>query len=455
MLLALAEAAAGLLALTVLLLLPGLLIVRSPWPFVPFLSLSFWLITWGWLAPAGPGRERFLHVTLAFSALLAGLRLLKPLEASRPSWPTGAVIVAALARLAPYSTWPAAPGLEAGFASASALLLTWRDGIPASYLPLYSLFGFGAGDFGLPALAADVSFLAGLAPHRALLLATLASEGLLALAVFAFARRYVPAAPAALCSVVAPALALLGVARSEGDAGAPLALALAIAGAALVLRGAGRSTVVAAGLFWAGALVSLGISGAVVVGVVTAGLVAAGVWPALGRLGLAGAVAAFLAAPALWRTADSLDFTRPRLLLLPLALAAAAGLVVAAGRGPRWAGRPWAQPAVVALVLAATLGDWTMRTARIRVHADDLAAAAWLRAHSHPTDVVCADDEASRAWVPALAGRAVRPGRLPGSRIQPFDGATCRFQVLRGAAAPALAIAPAFNHGSVALVTLR
>jgi hypothetical protein len=111
-------------------------------------------------------------------------------------------------------------------------------------------------------------------------------------------------------------------------------------------------------------------------------------------------------------------------------------------------------PALGAVILGATLGDWTLRTARVRVTVDDLAAAAWLREHSHPTDLLCADDEVSRAWIPALAGRASHPGRLPGSRVQPFDHATCRFRVLRGAASDGGPPA-AFRRGAVALVIPR
>jgi hypothetical protein len=83
----LGEAFAGPLALAVLMVWPGLLIVRAPWPFVPFMSLSFWLVTWDWLAPSGPGRARFLVVALALFALLSGLRLLKPWGGGWPSWP--------------------------------------------------------------------------------------------------------------------------------------------------------------------------------------------------------------------------------------------------------------------------------------------------------------------------------------------------------------------------------
>ena len=50
----LAAEARGLLALAALLLLPGLVIVRAPWTAVPFLSVSFWIVSWWW----GLGRRR-------------------------------------------------------------------------------------------------------------------------------------------------------------------------------------------------------------------------------------------------------------------------------------------------------------------------------------------------------------------------------------------------------------
>src|SRR5689334_14792491 len=83
----------GLLAFAVLLLLPGLLVVRAPWPAVPFLSLSFWALSWGWLF--GASRQRFLHAALLGFLLLAALRLLKPLGLRAPRGATLLVLGAA------------------------------------------------------------------------------------------------------------------------------------------------------------------------------------------------------------------------------------------------------------------------------------------------------------------------------------------------------------------------
>jgi hypothetical protein len=431
--LALGEATAGLLGLAALVLLPGLVIVRSGWPFVPFLSISYWLVTWGWLTPGGPGRERFLQVSLVLSGVLAALRLLKPLGARHPSWPTVAVVTFALLRLLPLAAWPAAPGREAGFASAQALLLTWRDGIPASFEPLYPVAGFGLGGFGPAALAADVSLLTGTPPHRALLAVELAAEGLLALALFALLRRYSSLPAAAGLSLVAAALGLMAAARWEGMGGVALALALWTAGGSLVLGGAGRSTAVAAALLWAAALVTLGIPRGAPLAALTV-LVVAAARVDLRRLGLAAGCGALLAAPALWRTAA--DLAEARVPWQAGTLAAVLALVLTAARARTWAGRPWVVVLAAATVLGATLLDWTTRTARVEVTTDGLAAADWLREHSRPIDVVCSDLEAARAWLPALAGRAVHPPLLPGrGSLQLLDRRLrpCRFRVLRTA----------------------
>jgi hypothetical protein len=447
----LAEPWGGLLVLAALLLWPGLLIVRAPWPFVPFLSLSFWLVSWDWLPSAGPGRHRFLVVTLAFSALFSGLRLLKPLEASRPSWPTLVTLTAALSRLAPFFLWPVTPGLDAGFSSASALLLEWRDGLPASYLPLYPILGFGLGDAGLATLAADISLLARIPPHRALLLATLASEGLFVLALFAFARRFWSASWSALGAVTLAALGLLVVARAEAAGGTPLALALVTSGAALVLHARGRSARVAAGVLWAGAAAAcapLAAAG----GVATLATIVA-TRRSLGRLGLAVFVASLFVAPLLWRSTDAGRLSAPDPLPTALLLLIVTLIPVTAGRWPWPDWKRWGFLVCGSVAFLATGADWSSRSARVAVSADDFAAGAWLRDHSGATDVVCAREESARAWIPALAGRAASPPRWPhsvrASRVAPL--APCRF--LWGPAGPAASPA-AFRKGGVSVTRL-
>ncbi|MCU0241504.1 MAG: hypothetical protein MUF51_03670 [Vicinamibacteria bacterium] len=95
------------------------------------------------------------------------------------------------------------------------------------------------------------------------------------------------------------------------------------------------------------------------------------------------------------------------LLCLPLALWLTR--MHAAARRPLW----------VALALAAlcALGfrhDWAALRAAQPLTADDLAAMAYIRAHTRAHDVICsAEDAAASHWVPAIAHRSVRfPPRL-------------------------------------------
>ncbi len=186
----------GLLAFVVLLLLPGLLVVRAPWPAVPFLSLAFWVLSWGWLF--GASREPFLRGALLGFFLLVLLRLLKPLDGRRPGWPTVLVLIAAALPLLAFFLWPLCPGAEMSFHSLGARLVVWRDGLPATYEPLAPMRPFGAHAPALPALAADVSLLSGLPAAKSVLLVHQAALGLLLIGLFALlirrlaGRRHVP-----------------------------------------------------------------------------------------------------------------------------------------------------------------------------------------------------------------------------------------------------------------------
>ena len=240
--------ARGLLALIALLLLPGLLVVRAPWTAVPFLSLSFWIATWWWLAPAGAGRGRFLAAALVTFVLLAGLRLFR----SRPAAPDAAstlVLAAALLRLVPFFLWPAAPGTEASFHGLATLLMVVRDGVPESYEPLLPVAGFGAYPPGLHAVGADIAILGGIPAYRAVFLAALAGQALLQIALFALLGRILSRSTAATIAVLALAAARLPSALAIwGEGGAELALAFVLAAAALV-RSEGRPAAGAAGAF--------------------------------------------------------------------------------------------------------------------------------------------------------------------------------------------------------------
>ena len=108
------------------------------------------------------------------AALLFFVLLLVPAPAqaasdrASPARRSLVLLALALACLLPILALPVAPGLS--LASTEATLLYWRDGFPATYEPLAPIPAFGAHAPGLPWLAADVSRLSGLAPHRAVLL---------------------------------------------------------------------------------------------------------------------------------------------------------------------------------------------------------------------------------------------------------------------------------------------
>src|SRR6266540_3974293 len=207
----------GLLAFVVLLLLPGLLVVRAPWPAVPFLSLSFWALSWGWLF--GASRQRFLHAALPGFLLLALLRLLKPLGLRAPRGSTVLVLAAAALPLLAFFCWPLCPGAEMSFHSLGARLLVWRDGLPLTYEPLVSLRPFGAHAPALPALAADVSLLSGLAPAKAVLLAHQAAVGLLIVALHAFLVRLAPPGAPPVAAADRPSLGRRGGGPGPGRVG--------------------------------------------------------------------------------------------------------------------------------------------------------------------------------------------------------------------------------------------
>ena len=301
----------GLLAFAGLLLLPGILIVRAPWTAVPFLSASFWIVSWWW----GPPRHAFLHGALVPFALLAVLRLVRPLPEARlswPSWPALLVASAAVARLVPYAAWPVAPGADMSLHSLSALLLVWHDGLPRSYEPLLPIATFGAYTPGLHGLAADVALLSGLPAYRAAFLVAVAAHGLLQVALYAVLKRFFAPGVAALAAVLG-----LGMARVPqaflGWGGNPtvLALAFVVAAAALLARGTNRSPAVAAGLFLGAAVVTHAMIAACALACAPLVLAVLGdAGPAerplvRGRFLMAGVVALLAAAPFLLR----LDFT--------------------------------------------------------------------------------------------------------------------------------------------------
>ena len=290
--------ARGLVALAALLLLPGLLVVRAPWTAVPFLSAGFWVLTWFWLPSVG--RERFLASALLTFLLLALLRLLPPWRARWPRWPTVLVVTVAAARLLPFFVWPTAPGAQASFQAVSTLLMVWRDGLPASYEPLFPLRAFSAYPHGAHGLAADVTLLAGLAAHRAAWLVRLAAEGLLHVALYGLLARRLDTRAAALGAVLAVALARVPTALAVCGEPFVLALAFGLAAAGLLTGHREWPSAVAGGFLLAAATSCHPLAAAITLAalVVTArrGTSGRGARPALAL-----AVAFGASAPFLWR----------------------------------------------------------------------------------------------------------------------------------------------------------
>jgi hypothetical protein len=461
---------AGLAALLALLLLPGLLIVRSPWVYVPFLSVAFWLLTWWWLPLLGKGRLGFLQVTLALFAALAGLRLFKPIVLKRPAWPSLLVLGAALARLLPFRLWPVAPGTEVH--SLTAQLLVWRDGLPLSYEPILPFRLTSADVSGLAALAADVSLLSGLSAARSVLLVAAASCGLLQVGLFAFLARAFPRKIAALGAVVCVGL------LPEGLPLDALPLALLLSAFSLWVGGEGRARAVAAGAFLGAAFVggpSLVVAGSLFLPLLL------GVFRSRGapRLWVL-ALALSLAAPSLARLGrifpDATVAHRSFLLVLGLGLAGVlvgrtrraallGAAVTALGTGAvvLWGGiggsllvvalstgiaslvealwmRERAVSRAAVLALLALAAEGTSRSSleaasAIAVTRDDLDAAAWIQAHTTFLEVICTQDRAG-LWIPALAGRAIEPPlvpRLHEGEPRPEQRCALRYASKRGA----------------------
>jgi hypothetical protein len=398
-----------LLVLLGLLLLPGLTVVAAGWAYVPFLSLSYWVISWGWLSPRGPGRENFLLASLVVFAGLASLRLLKPLGTQRPAAPALALAGVAASRLVPFFSLTAAPGLSAGFVSAGALLLTWHDGIPVSLRPLYPVDGFGHEAFGLQALAADLSLLSGLPAYRAELLAGLVAEGLLILALFTILKaRSTGAAAAATAALGGSLLAGLRL-PIGGSEGAVFGLALALAGAGLALRARGWPTGLASGLF-----LGAGIAAEPAVGLVVALGLLLTMLPAGSsrRFTQVVVLAVAFSLPVLVKT-RALAAIGPSLAQNAAFLILALAVVAAVWMGSATVASSGTRIAVAGALAVGALGlDASWRSSRVLVGPAMLAEAQALTV-PWAMAPLCRDDAVGRAWLPVLAGRPVRPAWVP------------------------------------------
>jgi hypothetical protein len=389
--------ARGLAALAGLLLWPGLLVVRAPWPAVPFLSVSFWLLTWWWL-PSGAGRSALLGAALLFFVLLSAVRLMKPLAVSLPSRGTILVLVLSAVCLVPFFGYEVAPGTS--LASVETMLAVWRDGFPSTYEPLVPIPSFGAHAPGLPFLAADVSLVSGLAPHRAVALVSLASAGLLGIAVAFLAQRMASSALGIVGAIVVAATTLVLSARGAAVPGpAVLALAMGLACVALLVRGTGRSPAVAAGTFLAAAFT-------------------------------VEAAAPAVCALAILAVARSPERSRPH-VALTLALALAAPRLFTAVRA-------WSLTEARSALHIVGRGGSTPRPDR-----NGLEAMAWVRYETAALDCICVKAGGPGWFLPSIAHRAVVPAEVPlvyrdevvagpGKRAR----TTCRYALIFGPADP-------------------
>jgi hypothetical protein len=292
-----------------MLLLPGFLVVRAPWPAVPFLSLFFWIASWWWLPSVG--RARFLAGALLAFALGSLLRLVR-LRPARPSWPVLVAVAAALLRAG--SAFVPIAGAALRLDTTSAQLMAWHDGMPASYAPLREAGSFGAHPHGLDALAADLSMLSRRSVPRAAVLVAAAAGGLSVLGLYALlARRLTPGAAGLVTAAVAVTVSLVEAVSGGGDAAWSLGLGFVLAAAGPLVSGRTRAGAVAAGAFVGTALM---VAPAVVAAGAAAGAVSAAVaWRQtprsaramfLRRLGLAAASAAATGAPYVVRVLTAL-----------------------------------------------------------------------------------------------------------------------------------------------------
>jgi hypothetical protein len=422
--------ARAVIALAALVAVPGLAVVRAPWRAVPLLSVAFWTLSWPWFV--GSSRERWLQAALATFAALAALRLLRP-RLPPPPRPEHALVAAAAATLlAPFAAWAVGPGSRMPAESLAALLLSWRDGWPASFEPLLDAGPFRAS--GLAGLAADVSLLSGAPAHRTTLLVALAGHAALLLALWWLAETALAPLPAALL-----ALALTWAAAAPPGTG-PGALAAACAAQALAVW-RDRSGVPSA--FAAGACAAAAVA----------------VHPSTGMGALAIAAVWSRTVPEATARDETAAARRKKVaagsalvLLIPLALrlrhldapelgplVALAGVLAAVhGRRRGWLRRSlprtWAS---VLIAIAAVRGIATTARTPSSLDAGQVAALEWVHTHARLLDAVCAPEHPDAAWIPAIAGRAVHVRRA----ADPRSHRGCAVTIAFSGRAPAPAVA--------------
>jgi hypothetical protein len=431
----------ALIALVVLLLLPGLLVVRAPWTTAPALSLAFWALSIWWPGLAGLSRGRVTASVLLVSLLLLAIRALpkhetlpapggtalpSPEPAPRPGLPTPrltapptlALLLVALALVAAASLWRHAPGPGMAFQTTTARLVLWRDGIPLSAEPLLPLGPFGAHAPALATIGADLAALSGGDPARGVLLVYVTAIALLLLGLFMLEASWLPPGTAALGALSGLAVAQgLDWLALWGRGEAALCLGFVLPAAALWLGHVSRSSAIAAGMLFAAGLVAQPLLAAVVWASCALALLARRSRRALGRLALVSGAAAVLGAFGALPALSALSARELRAILSFPAreLAAFLGGCLALLLGAVLARRLAQERERLALAGCLFAGALLVAPTHTRIRDAQLPVAgeqalARLAAASGPLDALCAPAPLLD-WVPALVGRAAgEPG---------------------------------------------
>jgi hypothetical protein len=463
------------LAACALVLLPGIVLVRAPWRFVPLLSVSFWIVSF---TPVfAETRTRWLGQVLVTVGALSLLRLLRP-DLSRPSWSSVTVCTGAFVPIV--ALWPLAlpPGTVLPFEATVAQLLTWRDGTPVSYEPLLPLPHFVPAGTGLASLAADLGLMAGMEAARAVFAIALAGEALLVLAFYALLVTRVPPPAAAALSLVTPALAhAVAALPVPGSSHLALALALVSGAGACFWNGGTRSSAVAGALMVLAALRTDPHMGLLALPLLAVALATSSLDGAArsrkDRACTALVAALLLGGPVLLDTArvmaglaaDSSGWLAGAASIVTALTAAAAGRLLQAIRADG-ADRPAPEvprreAAILALALAlAAASGWQQRAraqAEPLASPDDLRVLSWLAGQERRHDVVCQEGVTAAIWAPAMGLIPLRDPVLP-SYVAVEVGARrpwpCTLLYARRGRPPSARGALVFASGNVHLISL-
>lgn len=185
-------------------LVPGVLLLAAPiarrldrvvlWIQVGAVSLAFWMLSFWLLAwlPL-PLVGSFHAVSLAAVVALAILRVREQETLARAAPAETAILalfflVVPALRLLPMASAVVAAGADMSMHTYVTALIARADGVPATYRPLLDIGTFGGFPVGFPTLAALVTRLADLPPHRAAFVLAGLSHALLTPALYAVAR---------------------------------------------------------------------------------------------------------------------------------------------------------------------------------------------------------------------------------------------------------------------------